>query len=165
MAKEHTWLFKRLGQRVREIRLTEGLTQQQLGERSNLAAKYVSEIERGLRNPALSTLHRVARAGLGITLAELMFRIDEQDHGASTASTGYDHQRDQQSTKNGTVKGEVAADGPPLSPHGVLDAVLAGRPHEERARLVEIFRQIADLLEPPVEVTARRARRKSTNYR
>lgn len=45
---------------VRKERRKRGLTQSELAERSNLDNTYISQIERGLVNPSLFTLHKIA---------------------------------------------------------------------------------------------------------
>ena len=59
-----------LGRRIRALRLSRGMTQEQLGEISDTNYKYLGSIERGERNPSLDNLARIA-GGLGISLAEL----------------------------------------------------------------------------------------------
>ena len=51
-----------LGERVRELREQQGLSQEQLAERSTLDVTYISGIERGRRNPGLNSLNRLAKA-------------------------------------------------------------------------------------------------------
>ena len=60
-----------LGRRIRALRLSRGMTQEQLGEISDTNYKYLGSIERGERNPSLDNLARIA-GGLGISLAELL---------------------------------------------------------------------------------------------
>ena len=64
-------LSKRFGARVRELRHDQGLSQEALAERAGLDRTYVSGVERGVRNPTLSTIERLALA-LGISLETLM---------------------------------------------------------------------------------------------
>ena len=59
-----------LGQRVRELRLAEGWSQEELGSRCGLDRTYVSGIERGVRNPTLSVMESLV-AGLGISVGDL----------------------------------------------------------------------------------------------
>src|SRR5574340_991782 len=58
------------GQRVREVRRTRGLSQEQLAERAEIATNYLSSIERGLENPTFDMLVRLARA-LKVDLVDL----------------------------------------------------------------------------------------------
>jgi transcriptional regulator with XRE-family HTH domain len=59
-----------VGQRIRELRMARGMTQEQLGERAGLSYKAVGEIERGLGNPTIGTLDTIA-AALQIDLSAL----------------------------------------------------------------------------------------------
>lgn len=61
---------QRLGQRVKQLRRIRGATQEQLAERMDINPKYLSSIERGLENPTLDLLIRLAR-GLRVELHEL----------------------------------------------------------------------------------------------
>lgn len=64
-----------LGANVRRQRDTRGLTQEKLAEKSGLDPTYVSGIERGLRNPGIVNVARLARA-LGLTTAALCKGVD-----------------------------------------------------------------------------------------
>lgn len=64
-----------LGQRVKQLRLQKGLSQEALAERCGLDRTYVSGIERGVRNPTLEVLHIIA-SGLNIDLANLFVFSD-----------------------------------------------------------------------------------------
>lgn len=64
-----------LGQNVRRGRETRQLTQEKLAERANLDPTYISGIERGLRNPGIKNVARLAKA-LGLTTAELCGGVD-----------------------------------------------------------------------------------------
>lgn len=63
-------IAKRMGRRVRQLRLAGGFTQAELAERSGMATQAVSRIERGERSPTLETLDKLS-AALGVTLGEL----------------------------------------------------------------------------------------------
>lgn len=60
-----------LGEQVRSRRLERGLSQEQLSEKAGLDRTYVSSLESGKRNPAFSTLIKLASA-LEVELAELV---------------------------------------------------------------------------------------------
>jgi transcriptional regulator with XRE-family HTH domain len=47
---------------VRAARLSQGLSQEDLAAESGLDRTYISGLERGARNPALSTIERVSSA-------------------------------------------------------------------------------------------------------
>lgn len=59
-----------LGQNVRQSREIKNLTQERLAEFAGLDPTYVSGIERGLRNPGIKNVAKIAKA-LGLTTAEL----------------------------------------------------------------------------------------------
>ena len=50
------------GGRVREMRRRLGLTQADVAERAGVSLKYLSQIERGTRNPTLAVLIHLSRA-------------------------------------------------------------------------------------------------------
>lgn len=60
-----------VGRNVRRIRLEKGLTQEKLAEASELSQQYLSELERGARNPTIVTLSQIAIA-LGVTATDLI---------------------------------------------------------------------------------------------
>ena len=51
-----------LGRNVRAKRIEAELTQEQLSERSGFSQQYISDMERGLRNPAIVSLYELAQA-------------------------------------------------------------------------------------------------------
>jgi HTH-type transcriptional regulator, competence development regulator len=59
------------GARLREAREGQGLTQEQVAERSGVHATEVSRIEAGKRDPKVSTLLRLA-AALGVPAGSLL---------------------------------------------------------------------------------------------
>jgi len=61
---------KSFGKIVRTRRRALDMSQEDLGEKAELNRGYISDIERGLRNPSLEVIDRIARA-LGMDLAEL----------------------------------------------------------------------------------------------
>lgn len=63
-------ILKRFGDRVRELRLAKGLSQEELAHRAGIHWTYLSGIERGIRNPALKNIAKIADA-LAVSLSEL----------------------------------------------------------------------------------------------
>jgi transcriptional regulator with XRE-family HTH domain len=59
-----------LGKRVRALRKKKGLSQEAFADLCGLDRTYVSGIERGVRNPSLVNLEKLANA-LGVSLSEL----------------------------------------------------------------------------------------------
>ena len=66
--------YHQIGGRVREIRIKNGMTQEQLAEAANLSVPYISHIERGFKRPSLETLVRVAGA-LHVTADVLLLSL------------------------------------------------------------------------------------------
>ncbi len=64
-----------LGQNVRQRREARELTQEKLAEKAGLDPTYISGIERGLRNPGIRNVARLAKA-LGLTTARLCEGVD-----------------------------------------------------------------------------------------
>ena len=54
--------LKALGAAVRAAREEQGLSQEELGFEADLDRTYISGIERGVRNPTVTTLLRITRA-------------------------------------------------------------------------------------------------------
>jgi len=61
---------KQFGDRIRDLRLEKGLSQEELAFKAGIHRTYLGGIERGERNPALKNIAAIARA-LGVTLSEL----------------------------------------------------------------------------------------------
>jgi len=51
-----------VGRNVRRLRLEAGLTQEALSDRCDFDQRYISQLERGLRNPTVLSLHEIAQA-------------------------------------------------------------------------------------------------------
>lgn len=71
-----------LGRRVQRLRRAAGLSQEELADRADLHRTYLSGVERGLRNPTITVLHRLAQA-VGVSLSEL---VDLDQDGRSKRS-------------------------------------------------------------------------------
>lgn len=59
------------GENVRRLRLSAGLSQEELAQRSGLHRTYVSDVERGVRNIGLANTVKLAHA-LGVEPARLL---------------------------------------------------------------------------------------------
>lgn len=66
-------VVKLLGENVRALRRERGLTQEELAARAEMERSYVSDLERGTRNPSVRALGRLAEA-LGVEPAALLQR-------------------------------------------------------------------------------------------
>lgn len=58
-----------IGEKVKNLRLKMGLTQEELAERSDLTKGFISQLERGITSPSVDTMTHIVRA-LGTNLAE-----------------------------------------------------------------------------------------------
>ncbi|ENG3801787.1 MULTISPECIES: helix-turn-helix domain-containing protein [Bacteria] len=58
------------GQRVKQLRLQAGMSQETFADKCGLDRTYISGIERGVRNPTLEVIEVIAR-GLDIELTHL----------------------------------------------------------------------------------------------
>ena len=67
-----------VGLNFARLRKEKGFTQERFAEMSGFTQQYVSDLERGRRNPTVVTLFHLA-SPLGITPAELVADIDEAD--------------------------------------------------------------------------------------
>jgi transcriptional regulator with XRE-family HTH domain len=52
----------RVGLNVQNLRRDRQLSQEELAARANVNQSYLSDIERGIRNPSILVLHRIAQA-------------------------------------------------------------------------------------------------------
>lgn len=64
-------LILRFGRAVRELRVQAGLSQEELAFRSGMKRGYLSDLERGARNPTVQALGRLA-AALDVPPARLL---------------------------------------------------------------------------------------------
>ena len=60
----------RFGQRVKELRLKQNISQEELAFRCGLSKNYISDVERGTRNISLKSIEKIAD-GLAIRIKEL----------------------------------------------------------------------------------------------
>jgi len=63
------------GQNVSRIRTAKAFSQDKLAEKADLDRTYLSGIERGVRNPGIKIVIRIARA-LGVTVDQLCKGVD-----------------------------------------------------------------------------------------
>jgi transcriptional regulator with XRE-family HTH domain len=64
-------LSKQFGKRVRAVRLEKGLSQGDVARRLKLHRSYISGIERGVRNPSLGVVEKIAKA-IGVSVINLL---------------------------------------------------------------------------------------------
>lgn len=64
----YNYLYKKLGQRIEDLRKEKGLTQEQLAEKAELHRAYFWDIENG-RNISIKTIYKITKA-LEISISE-----------------------------------------------------------------------------------------------
>jgi transcriptional regulator with XRE-family HTH domain len=69
MDKSKAEFLHELGKRITQLRKSRGWTQEELAEHSGLHRTYISSLERGHRNPTITSLRAIASA-IGISLYE-----------------------------------------------------------------------------------------------
>ena len=75
-----------VGKRIKIVRQRNGLTQDQLAEQVGLSPKYISGIERGVENPTMDILIRVAKM-LGVEPYDL-FLLGESEESEKALRKG-----------------------------------------------------------------------------
>lgn len=68
----------RVASNLRRIRVERGMTQEALANDAGVAVPYLSHLERGLRNPSIGLLEKLATV-LGVDLADLFSPIDPNE--------------------------------------------------------------------------------------
>lgn len=76
MSKEEKYQLA-FGELVRELRKEKGLSQEKLAELSDLHVNYISFLERGKRQPTLSSLIKIAEA-FNFSLSSLLKMVEEK---------------------------------------------------------------------------------------
>lgn len=66
----HGKIPKSFGAKVRKLRTKIGLSQEKLGFKTRLDRTYISGIERGVRNPSIKNVEKIADA-LKVSISEL----------------------------------------------------------------------------------------------
>jgi transcriptional regulator with XRE-family HTH domain len=78
---------ERVGSKVRELRLQQRLTQEQLGERIGSDGPRVGRIEKGSENPTLETIDKLATA-LNVDVSHLFEEPRPDEESGDAVSTG-----------------------------------------------------------------------------
>lgn len=69
-------IAKFIGQRIRNYRMQQGLSQEKLSELSGCHPTYIGQIERGEKNATLESVEKIASA-LNIPLSQLFEKLDD----------------------------------------------------------------------------------------
>ena len=75
-SKPRSALHRALGEAIEELREADQLTIEQLAEQAEMRFQLVSDLERGVTDPKLSTLERMSE-GLRVDVGKLMTRAAE----------------------------------------------------------------------------------------
>jgi transcriptional regulator with XRE-family HTH domain len=67
----------RLGKAVKAVRTKTGKTQEQVANAIGMHATYISDIERGARNPSWEAVARLAK-GIGVGVADIAAEYDRR---------------------------------------------------------------------------------------
>ncbi len=70
-------LVESFGARLQQLRKKQNISQEKLAELSGLHRTYISSLERGTRNPTITTLHSIATA-LNIEISYLVSGIGNE---------------------------------------------------------------------------------------
>lgn len=65
-----------IGAKIKELRVLNGLTQEELADRSELSKGFISQLENDLTSPSISTLEDILQC-LGITISEFFAKEEE----------------------------------------------------------------------------------------
>jgi transcriptional regulator with XRE-family HTH domain len=65
-----TSIQKSFGSKIRAERIARNWSQEDFADKASLDRTYISGIERGLRNPSLKNIHKIAKA-LGVNTGQL----------------------------------------------------------------------------------------------
>lgn len=78
-----------IGEKIRDLRLKMGLTQEELAERSNLSKGFISQVEHGNTSPSVDTLENIVYA-LGSNFSEFFHEKKKENYvfSAQDAFTG-----------------------------------------------------------------------------
>ena len=75
-------ISKLIGQRIRNYRTQQKLSQEKLAELSGCHPTYIGQVERGEKNATLESIEKIASA-LNIPLAQLFEKLGEGEHSDS----------------------------------------------------------------------------------
>lgn len=66
----------RLGRAIKAVRKAQGMTQEALAAEAKLHPTYISDVERGVRNPSWDVVARLAE-GMGVPVSTITAEYDE----------------------------------------------------------------------------------------
>lgn len=66
-----------IGSKIKELRIKNGLTQEELADRSELSKGFISQLENDLTSPSIATLEDILQC-LGITISEFFAKEEDE---------------------------------------------------------------------------------------
>jgi transcriptional regulator with XRE-family HTH domain len=66
-----------IGSKIKELRVVKGLTQEELADRAELSKGFISQVERDITSPSISTLEDILQC-LGVTISEFFVKDDDE---------------------------------------------------------------------------------------
>ena len=78
MDKTMSEIAKIVGQRIRNYRTRQGLSQEKLAEMSGCHPTYIGQVERGEKNATLESIEKIA-AALNVSLSKLFEKLGSQE--------------------------------------------------------------------------------------
>ena len=66
-----------IGQRIKQLRVMKGLTQEELADRAELSKGFISQVERDLTSPSIATLMDILQC-LGVSVSEFFTEAPEE---------------------------------------------------------------------------------------
>ncbi|MBB5174551.1 helix-turn-helix domain-containing protein [Texcoconibacillus texcoconensis] len=75
--KPNPQLLFELGNQFKRHRIHQGATQKKIADKANIEVSYLSDIERGLKNPTYDVLVRISRA-LGTTFFTISKAVEDE---------------------------------------------------------------------------------------
>lgn len=97
-----------LGRQIRARRVAQGLSLRELAARTDLSPSFISQLERGLARPRITSLHRVART-LGTTAQALLATGEPRPYSLVRSDEGRSVDHDEE-LPPGAVRSVVAGD-------------------------------------------------------
>ncbi len=71
-------MYTDIGKKIKELRIVNGLTQEELADRAELSKGFISQLERNMTSPSISTLEDILQC-LGARLADFFSEEDDEE--------------------------------------------------------------------------------------
>ena len=105
-----------IGKRIRNYRIGQKMSQEELAEKCGLHPTYIGQVERGEKNATIESIYKIT-AGLSVSMSTLFEKIDHHDDGNNKTNS-------------------------PFIAYDLVQSV----PKETQKKLVSILRDIIDMI-------------------